>query len=144
MLKRVHFWVGIVGLVLFVLSGQYFQHSLNALQDLEDVPRLLLRTSHVYFFFACAINVTLGLYYPDDRRATWYESANQLLILLVPFLLAYGFVYEAHGNPGIERNVSFLANVLAFVWVVNAVLISLFSRFRAARRAASRESGVNE
>lgn len=126
MLKKAHLWIGVVGVFLFILSGQYFQHFLNGLQDLQDGPRLLLRTSHAYFFFASMINLVFGLYYSPPANIKWYTVANQALIMASPFLIAYGFIFEAHNNPGIEREVGSLGVIALFVWLVNRVFGTVY------------------
>lgn len=125
MIKKIHLWIGIVGMVLFLASGQYFQHSLSSLQDMSDTPRLLLRTSHVYFFFASIINIIFGMYYSPPRAARWYSMANQLLVMLSPVLIGYGFVFEAHNNAGIEREVGSIGVIVLFVWLLNTLVLKL-------------------
>ena len=119
MLKKAHLWVGIIGMILFLLSGQYFFLVLGGLQGLDDTPRLLLRTSHVYFFFASFINVLFGMYYVEPRKIGWHTIYNQSLILLSPVLIGYGFLYESFGNTGIDRNIGSLGVILLFVWLLN-------------------------
>ena len=119
MLKKAHLWVGIIGMILFLLSGQYFRLVLDGLQGLEDAPRLLLRTSHVYFFFACFINILFGMYYVEPSRIRSYTLYNQSLILFSPLLIGYGFLCESFQNAGIDRNIGSLGVILLFVWLLN-------------------------
>ena len=128
LVRRLHLAVGTVGMLLFLLSGQYFQHALHGLQDLEDVPRLLLRSSHVYFFFACFVNVLFGLYFSMPSVARRYALVNQ------PLLIGYGFLFESMGQHGIDRPVASLGVVALFVWLCNRMVIAALAAWQ--RRAA--------
>ncbi len=131
LINKVHLWLGVVGMVLFLLSGQYFAQAMNGLQDLDDTPRLLLRTSHAYFFFACFINIVFGLYYKAPAKLAWYVLYNQSLVMLSPLLLAYGFVFESFSNSGIERDIGTLGVVCLFVWLLNTLLGHLIAWIKA-------------
>jgi hypothetical protein len=125
-LKKAHLWIGIIGMALFLSSGQYFLIALNGLQDIEDTPRLLLRTSHVYFFFSCFINILFGLYYVQPPKIRWYTLYNQSLIFFSPIFILYGFVFEAVDNPGIDRYVGSIGVILCFAWLLNICIGKLF------------------
>jgi hypothetical protein len=122
MIKKIHLWIGILGIVLFLLSGQYFKLALDALQGMEDAPRLLLRTSHIYLFLASIINFIFGLYYIQPQKVKWYTLYNQLFIMLSPILIAYGFVFETLNNEGINRTVGSLGIFLIFAWFGNIII----------------------
>jgi hypothetical protein len=126
MLKKTHLWIGILGMLLFILSGQYFKIELNGLQDFENTPRLLLRTSHVYFFFACFINIIFGLYYVQPSKLKWYTLYNHSFILLSPVLILYGFVFESFVNPGIDRKFGTMGVIFCFIWLFNICLGKVF------------------
>ena len=119
LLKKIHLWVGIVGILLFLLSGQYFQHALDGLQNLQDTHRLLLRTSHVYFFFSSFINLLFGLFFDQSKKIRWYTIINQSLIIFSPFLIGYGFVFETSGDSGIERELGSWGVIILFIWLLN-------------------------
>ena len=118
-LKQLHLWIGIIGLIAFVLSGQYFKHMLGGLKELDDAPRLLLRTSHVYLFLTSVINLVFGLYYAPPAKIRWYTIYNQSLIMLAPFVVGYSFVTETLTNTGIDRPWTLLAMVLILAWIGN-------------------------
>ena len=122
MIWRLHLIVGLSGVALFLLSGRHFLHGPDGLQGVDDTPRLLLRTSHIYFFMASLVSVVLGLYYRPKTPLPLAIVLNQFLVIASPFLLAYGFVFEAHDNLGIEQPVSALGIIVLFVWLVNNLL----------------------
>lgn len=121
-IKKLHLSVGIVCMVFFLLTGQYFANMLNGLQDLENTQRLLYRTTHAYLFFAAFINIIFGLYYPAEKKLHWAAIGNQCLVLLSPLLITYSFFYETIGQSSIDRKVGALGVVLMFVWLFNICL----------------------
>jgi hypothetical protein len=44
---------------------------------------------------------------------------NHALVIISPFLILYGFIFETINNPGIERDVGSLGVLLLFVWLIN-------------------------
>ena len=133
MIRQAHLWVGIIGMVLFVLSGQYFYFALDGLAGFENTPRLLLRTSHIYLFFAAFINLVFGLYYLQPPQVRWYTVANQSLLMLSPVLIGYGFVFEAFDNPGIERPVSTIGIYLPLAWLIHSAIGYCYRRITQAK-----------
>lgn len=121
-LKQLHLWIGVIGFVAFMLSGQYFQHALGGLKELEDAPRLLLRTSHIYLFLTSVINLVFGLYYTPPQQIRWYTIYNQSLIMLAPFVVGYSFVTETLTNPGIDRLYTLIAMVMILAWIANIAI----------------------
>lgn len=130
MLKKLHLSIGLLGLLGFIVSGQYFHHVLDGLQALEDGPRLLLRSSHIYLFLTSAINVSLGLFLVQENKPHWFVVLNHSLLLLSPFLVGYGLVFETLGNAGIDRPVGSLGLFAVFIWLFNVVLGKLIVFFK--------------
>jgi len=131
-LKKLHLWFGVFGVGAFLLSGQYFLHALNGLQDVADTPRLLLRTSHIYLFLASVINIVLGLFYQAPLRLRRLATANQLLMILSPLLISYGFIYETAGSTGIDRSIGSMGIIIIFVWLAVLILVRLITRYLSA------------
>ena len=119
LVKKLHLWVGGLGMAGFLMSGIYFQVALHGLQGMEDSQRLLLRTSHVYLFMSCFINVIFGFYYQPPSRLKPMTVFNQSLIMLSPFFIAYGFIFETLGNPGINRAIGSIGVIMLFVWLLH-------------------------
>lgn len=126
MIKKLHLYIGIIGFIAFILSGQYFQHMLGGLKELDDAPRLLLRTSHIYLFLTSVINIVFGLYYTPPEKIRWYTIYNQSLIMLAPFFILYGFVFETLGNEGIDRPIGSLGLFLVLFWLGNIVIGTVY------------------
>jgi Na+-driven multidrug efflux pump len=98
MLKRAHLAVGMLGLVVFVLQGQYMDLVHNHLADMDDGPRMLFRSSHIYFLFASLLNIVVGAYLKNETQLArpWIQILVSAVILLAPVALLAGFFLEPH------------------------------------------------
>lgn len=63
-MKRIHFWVGVVGMLAFVCTGQYMHIFHNHLEGMADAPRMLYRSAHIYLLLSSIINLAAGVYIP--------------------------------------------------------------------------------
>ena len=92
----IHWFVGTLGVLVFVLQGQYMLHVLGPLPDLADGPRMLYRSGHIYLLFASLLNLVLA-------RATapapgWRRVLHRFagaIAALAPFVFIAGFLLEA-------------------------------------------------
>jgi hypothetical protein len=93
--RRVHLWIGGVGVLAFVLTGQYMDRWHAHLSGMPDLPRMLYRSGHIYLLFASLLNLLLGVHL-DTRRANWLrvEWLASFLIATAPALLVFGFALE--------------------------------------------------
>ena len=98
MLRKTHLIVGILGLILFVLQGQYMDLALAHLVGMEDAPRMLFRSSHIYLLLAALLNVVLGVYMRGNIRFLIPELQLVVssIVLVAPFALLAGFFLEPH------------------------------------------------
>ena len=122
MLKKLHLWLGIIFFIVFLLTGQYFRIHYHGLQNLPDVERLMLRSGHVYLFFAAFINIVFGLYWTEPAKIKWTTIVNQSLILLSPPLLTYSFVAEDVMYHGLQRGLGTLGVTLLLIWLINTAV----------------------
>jgi hypothetical protein len=97
-LKRLHYWIGLTGVVAFLLTGQYMDHFYDHLKDLSDGMRMLFRSGHIYFLMSSIMNLILGVYLTPftEKRKITLQIIVSVLILLAPILLLIGFFTEAH------------------------------------------------
>ena len=96
-MRRVHSIAGALGVVAFLLTGQYMDRWLGHLAGMGDLPRMLYRSAHIYLLFAALLNLLLGLYAEDHRRG-WRRGLARLgsvLILIAPVMILIGFDREA-------------------------------------------------
>jgi hypothetical protein len=102
-MKRVHFIVGLLVIIVFLITGQYMRHrfpSVEALAELSDGKRLLFRSRHIYILWSGLLNLALGLYM-NDRGTGWrriIRSIGSCFVALAPIPLVAAFAYE----PGQE------------------------------------------
>lgn len=95
-LKRFHLIFGILIFVVFVLTGQYMQHFHNRLQGMEDFPRILFRSRHIYILFASLVNLGIGTYfiYWQERWRKVLQIVGSVLIVVCSVSLVAAFFYE--------------------------------------------------
>ena len=93
-MKRLHFVLGIVLVIVFLLTGQYMEYVHNRTAPAE--VRLLYRSRHIYLLFNAMINLSLGLYvqYALVGWRRQLQLAGSVLIIFAPVLLLAGFFYE--------------------------------------------------
>ena len=93
-MKRIHFVVGLVLVLVFVLTGQYMEYVHN--RTLSDGMRVLYRSRHIYLLLNALINISLGLYVRYERSG-WrrrLQVIGSILIMIAPAFLLAGFFYE--------------------------------------------------
>lgn len=95
-MRRVHLIVGVVGIGLFVLSGQYMDRALGHLDGMADGPRLMFRTRHIFLLLSSLTHLLLAVYIQPapqrERRLGQYMGSA--LITLSTVLFAWGFWVE--------------------------------------------------
>ncbi len=96
MLQRVHIIVGALGLVVFVLQGQYMDQAHDHLAGMPDATRMMYRSSHIYLLLASVLNVVLGIYRVDDTlpMKPLIRGLVSGVALLAPAALLLGFFLE--------------------------------------------------
>ena len=97
-MRRLHLWIGLGGVVAFLLTGQYMDRWLGHLAGVADLPRMLYRSSHIYLLLASLVNLCLGLYLTEESAGwrKWVRRAGSVPIALAPFLLLLAFAREPH------------------------------------------------
>jgi hypothetical protein len=95
-MKRLHQAVGVTGLIIFVLTGQYLRRRYPHIDEMADGMRMLLRSRHLYIMLAGALNLGIGLYF-TARPPGWrklVQVTGSVLILIAPALLITAFFTE--------------------------------------------------
>jgi hypothetical protein len=112
--KSIHLLAGILGLVIFVLTGQYMAIVLRGLVDLPDGPRLLYRTSHLYLMWSSLLNLVVGYYFlaATQRAARNLQALASVALLAGLPLILLGFFLESPAND-LSRRFCGIANYLA-------------------------------
>ena len=109
-MRSLHLIVGWVGVVAFLVSGQYMDLRLDHLRGMDDATRLLFRSTHIYLLFTSLLNVAVGfgLSREPTRWWRWVRCLGSTLILAGPFLTGAAFLTEPWLS-GLERPYSRLA-----------------------------------
>jgi len=123
-LRNIHLAVGILGLALFVLQGQYMARVL-VVPELPDMPRMFYRTAHLYLMLASALNIAAGAWLP--AAVGRLQALCSALLLAAPPLLLWSFFYES--TAGAEyRNIASYALYMVFGAAVLLALQALWRR----------------
>jgi hypothetical protein len=96
MVATAHLWVGLLFVAVFLLTGLYMGQVLDHLRGLEDGPRMVFRSVHVYLMLAALMNVALGLYLRplSGAIARTLQVAGSIPLLIAPALLLQAFFSE--------------------------------------------------
>ena len=96
-LRRLHFAVGLAGVVAFLVTGAYMRAGFPDLYAGNEVLRYLYRSNHVYVLLASLVNVALGVHLtpaaPGWRAAV--SVVGSFLALVSPVVLCFAFFVEA-------------------------------------------------
>jgi hypothetical protein len=60
-MKRLHQAVGVMGLIIFLLTGQYLRRRYPHIDEIADSVRMLLRSRHLYIMLAGALFTDEGI-----------------------------------------------------------------------------------
>jgi len=58
--RQLHIIVGLLGVATFLATGVYMWLTYSPMDQLEDGPRLLLRSRHIYILFGSLLNLRLA------------------------------------------------------------------------------------
>ena len=96
--RTAHAWMGALGLVAFVLSGQYMHWVHDHLQGMPDGPRLLYRSAHIYLLWAALLNMVLGSFveFGESRLLRRLQGLASLAVALTPALMCLSFLAESN------------------------------------------------
>jgi hypothetical protein len=130
-LSRIHLFIGIVGIIVFVLTGQYMHWAHDHLRGMADGPRLLYRTSHIYLLWSSLLNLVVGVsdLSTEERLVRVSQFGASTLVLAGPALFLFSFFKES--NTGmLSRPVTRVGIYAALA----GVLLHTFARLVATSR----------
>ena len=104
----------------------------NHLADLEDAPRMLYRSSHIYFPLVSILNVVLGVYLTDGVHVVKpvVQTIVSGVVLLAPILLLAGFFLE----PGMNDLIRPYTEPALYALFGTGVVLSILGMFGLRRR----------
>lgn len=129
MLRKFHLVVGLVGVIVFLLTGQYMQWFLGHLQGMADGPRMIFRAAHIYLLWASLLNLLLGCYLPHTPGgfARLMHVGGSLILLASPVLLCWSFFYEPY-NAELWRPVGYWTIIVVLLGTLMHALATLLTR----------------
>ena len=80
--RNFHLVIGGLGLLIFVLQGQYMTHALGV-EHLPDAPRMMYRSAHIYLLLACVANVSVGYYLIPSTAVNYLQRLIGVILLCV-------------------------------------------------------------
>ena len=113
-MRKLHLFVGLAGVLAFVLSGQYM-HWVLEVRIMDAAPRAYTRGTHIFLMYASVLNVVLGCFYSvaEKRTPRILQTIASCAILAGPVMLAVSFLAEPY-HTDLERPLSRFANMFAF------------------------------
>src|SRR5262245_36226952 len=96
-MRRFHLIIGVLGILVFVLSGQVMVRHVPPVSHLAPELRLMYVSRHIYLLGAALVNLMTGLYLQISATG-WrrrLQLSSSLLLLLSPVLLALAFFAES-------------------------------------------------
>lgn len=129
--KRIHFWVGTIGVIIFLMTGQYMYHWYSHLEGLDDGPRMIFRSAHIYFLLTSVINLIVGFYLTPSalRHRKFMQVGISILIILAPVLVLIGFFIEPHLKE-LSRPYSMLGMYALFAVAIVIIVIEFKNKVR--------------
>ena len=127
--RRLHLWLGLGVVVVFLASGQVMRLREPPVADLEMELRMLFRSRHIYILMTGLVNVALGLGGALPASLWWRRIAvvGSVLVALAPLLAVAAFLFEAElfAAPG---PLAILAVEAVFAGVLLRVLAAVLAR----------------
>jgi hypothetical protein len=133
-LLKAHRILGLLGILVFILSGQYMHWFLQHLSGMPDGPRLLHRTAHIYLAWSSLLNLLLGCYgqFAKGLAARTAQALASLGLMASLPLLALSFLFESNAAD-LTRPIAAMAVYLSAAGVLVHAGCHRFSQRRAIR-----------
>ena len=125
--RNCHLAIGGIGLLLFVLQGQYMARVLGV-DAMSDGPRMLYRSAHIYFLLSCVANVSIGYFMSGTQVLNALQRLVAIAVMVAPALLLWSFFTEST-NSTLLRMISKAGLYLLFGSAVLMVLQDIYQRF---------------
>ncbi len=127
-LAKAHLIVGVVGMLVFVLTGQYMSLLHDGLVGMDDGRRMLMRTAHIFIMLTALINICVGAY-AQHSQSGWLRCVISAIILVSPMLMTLEFFYGAD-DVNIRRPFAYYSLILLFVAGELLVIENIFKYFQ--------------
>lgn len=68
-MRRIHLIIGLLGVIAFLLTGQFMKHHHPRMEELSAEVRMMYVSRHIYLLGASLVNVVLGFIFRCIRGA---------------------------------------------------------------------------
>lgn len=109
-LNKLFLVVGILGFIVFALTGQVMMHHYQV-ESMEAGPRMLIRSVHLYLMMAAAINLALGLF--GQFSNSKLEILLALIVTSAPVLMTIEFFFGTQ-DIGQQRPFAYYSLIAIF------------------------------
>jgi len=129
MLGKIHFYFGMLIVVIFLLTGQYMHHEFGHLKEMELMSRALFRAGHLYILLFGLINIALGINFHKPKTSTLikFQLFGSIVILLASILIIYAFFIELPAKQ-IERPLTRISLYLILLGVSTNGIVYMFDK----------------
>src|ERR1700751_353121 len=134
-MRKLHLIAGLLGVLVFVLSGQVMRSHKPPVRSLKDGQRMMYVSRHIYILGSALVNLPLGIYLKLEGRG-WrrkLQVAGSLLILTSLALLTLAFVDE----PGAGIAGRSLRSAFGWFTLLGGALAHFFAKVGAVGAAAN-------
>ncbi|MEO1035674.1 MAG: hypothetical protein AAFX44_08950 [Pseudomonadota bacterium] len=103
-----HWFIGLAGLVVFVVQGQYLVHVAGPMPELADGPRMLYRSGHIYLLLTSLINLAIAR--AETPAPGWRRRVHRVtsaIVAVSPIVMMAGFLVEPTSGT-LERPITAL------------------------------------
>src|SRR5437879_3163224 len=83
-INKIHLLIGVLGVVLFLVTGQSMRHFIHGAMEQSDRLRFSIRANHVYILMSALLNLSLGSYFRMNliRWRAWLQVIGSWLIII--------------------------------------------------------------
>jgi hypothetical protein len=127
--RNAHLLVGALGLLLFILQGQYMARVLGV-ADLPDAARMMYRSAHIYLLLASVGNVIAGYFMTPMVVVNHLQRLIGIVLLLAPALFIWSFFTEST-IATLDRPIAKAGLYLLFGAAALLLLDDVYRRIRA-------------
>lgn len=96
-LAKYHFWFGLIGIIVFILTGQYMDIMHDQLTEMNAAPRMMYRSAHIYLLLTSLCNLFYSRAdFINCSLPKWVSFFISISVLAAPIFMVLEFFFGAH------------------------------------------------
>jgi hypothetical protein len=113
-MKKIHLSLGIGGIIIFLLTGQYMNIHIVDIANVPDIERMAWRANHLYIFYISLLHLMLG-FYMQPMSVNGAKNTQHLgsILFIVAMLLLLGAFFIEPPSAAFARPLSFFGAISA-------------------------------